>query len=61
MAHIGVVSFALGAYLRRRAERGPSKGVIDRRHLTPLRITYSLLFAYPFRATYTSLALSLGP
>ena len=57
----GVVSFALGAYLRRRDERGPTKGVIDRRRLTPLQITYSLLFAYPFCAVYTALDLYLGP
>ncbi|NPD24011.1 hypothetical protein [Corallococcus exiguus] len=56
-----VVSFALGAYLRRRDERGPTKGVIDRQHLTPLQITYSLLFAYLFCAAYTALDLYLGP
>ncbi|RKG99899.1 hypothetical protein D7X32_25195 [Corallococcus carmarthensis] len=57
----GVVSFAPGASLRRRDERGPSEGVIDRRRLTPLRITYSLLLAYPFCAADTALDLSLGP
>ncbi|RKH59518.1 hypothetical protein D7X55_19565 [Corallococcus sp. AB049A] len=56
----GAVSFALGAYLRRRDARGPSGGVIDRRRLTPLQITYSLLLAYPFCAAYVALDLSLG-
>ncbi|WP_223639015.1 hypothetical protein [Corallococcus sp. EGB] len=57
----GVVSLALGAYLRRRDERGPTGGVIDRWHLTPLQLAYSLLLAYPFCAAYTALDLYLGP
>lgn len=56
----GAVSFALGAYLRRRDARSPSGGVIDRRRLTPLQIAYSLLLAYPFCAAYVALDLSLG-
>lgn len=56
-----VVSFALGAYLRHRDERGPTQGVINRRRLTPLQITYGLLLAYPFCAAYTALDLHLGP
>ncbi len=57
----GVASFALGAYLRRRDERGPIGGVIDRRRLTPLQVAYSLLLAYPFCAAYTALDLYRGP
>ncbi|WP_158616629.1 hypothetical protein [Corallococcus sp. CA054B] len=46
--------FALGTSLRRWDDRGPTKGVIERRHLTPPRLTYSL-------AAYTALGLYLGP
>ncbi|WP_158617625.1 hypothetical protein [Corallococcus sp. CA049B] len=48
------MSPALGLYLRRRDVLGPTKGVIHRRHLTPLPLTYSL-------AAYTAQGLYLGP
>jgi hypothetical protein len=56
-----IASFAVGAWLRRRDERGPTGGVIDRRRLTPLQITYSLLLAYPFCAAYAALELHFSP
>ncbi|WP_147469409.1 hypothetical protein [Corallococcus sp. AB045] len=59
MARVGVVSLALGAYLRRRDVRGPTKGVINRHRPTPLHITYGPLFAHPFCVFY--IALLQGP
>ncbi|MBN8230834.1 hypothetical protein JYK02_25285 [Corallococcus macrosporus] len=56
----GLVSLVLGVYLRRWDEHGPTGGVIDRRRLTPLQITYSVLLAYPFCAAYVALDLHLG-
>jgi hypothetical protein len=56
-----VASFAVGAWLRRRDERGPTGGGVDRRRLTPLQVTYGLLLAYPFCAAYAALDLRFGP
>lgn len=57
----GVLSFAVGGWLRRRDVRGPTGGVIDRRHLTPPQLAYSLLFAYPFCVAYAALESAFNP
>ncbi|WP_434301663.1 hypothetical protein [Corallococcus exiguus] len=51
----GVVSLTLGLYLRRRDERGPTKGVINTHCPTLQQVTYGLLFVHPICVLYTLL------